>query len=265
VTARAAADRGGRITLLTDFGTRDGYAAAMRGVIAGITPGTLVDDASHDVPAGDVAAAGWALGNYWRRYPAGTVHLVVVDPGVGSSRRALAAEVEGRFFVAPDNGVLTRVLVDGSGARLVQIVEPAFMNDVVSATFHGRDVFAPTAAHLATGVALERLGPPVTDPVRLELLVPERSGDTVRGRVVHIDRFGNLITNVPAAWITPRSRVRFAATDLGEVRLTYSDAHIGHAVALIGSSGYLEIGIRDGDAAKMLWKGRGTEVVVECQ
>jgi S-adenosylmethionine hydrolase len=263
VSAVRAAAGSGRITLLTDFGTRDGYAAAMHGVIARITPGVLVEDASHDVPPGDVTAAGWALGNYWRQYPAGTVHVVVVDPGVGSPRRALAAEVDGRFFVTPDNGVLTRVLVDGATARLVQILEHEFMNDVVSATFHGRDVFAPVAAHLAAGVVLERLGPPVSDPVRLELLVPQRSGDIVRGRVVHVDRFGNLITNVPADWIAPGVRVRFAATDLGAVRATYSDVGTGRPVALIGSSGYLEIGIRDGNAAKVLWKGRGTEVVIE--
>jgi hypothetical protein len=259
------APRGSRITLLTDFGTRDGYVAAMHGVIAAMAPGVLVEDASHDVPPGDVAAAGWALGNYWRHYPAGTVHVVVVDPGVGSPRRALAAEVDGRLLVAPDNGVLTRVLVDGGGGRLVQIVERGFMNDVISATFHGRDVFAPVAAHLAMGVGLDRLGPSVDDPVRLALLVPERSGDTVRGRVVHVDRFGNLITNVPAGWIMPGARVRFAAADLGEVRLTYSEVPTGRAVALIGSSGYLEISVRDGDAAKVLWKGRGTEVVIESQ
>jgi len=253
----------GRITLLTDFGTRDGYVAAMRGVIAGIAPDASVDDASHDVPAGDVAAAAWALGNYWRFYPAGTVHVAVVDPGVGSERRALAAQVDDRFFVAPDNGVLTRVLADSHTARLVGIEARAFMNDVVSNTFHGRDIFAPAAAHLVMGIPLDRLGPPIDDPVRLDILLPVRTGQTIRGRVVHVDRFGNLVTNVPAAWVGPRAHVRFAATDLGEVRTTFSDVLPGHAVALVGSAGYLEIGIRDGDAARTLWKGIGTEVVVE--
>jgi len=262
--SRRAAGRGAiRITLLTDFGTRDGYVAAMRGVIATIAPQAIVEDASHEVAQGDVMAAAWALGNYWRQYPAGTVHVAVIDPGVGSDRRALAGEADGRFFVAPDNGVLTRVLVDAAAPRLVQIAEPAFLNDIVSATFHGRDVFAPVAAHLASGVTLQQLGPALTDPLRLELLLPQRTGNIVRGRVAHIDRFGNLITNVPADWIAPHARVRFAATDLGEVRLTYSAVATGHAVALIGSSGYLEIGIRDGNAAKVLWKGIGTEVVIE--
>ena len=261
--SKPAPKAAGRITLLTDFGTRDGYVAAMRGVIASLAPQTVVEDASHDVPAGDVAAAAWALGSYWHLYPAGTVHVAVVDPGVGSERRALAAEVNGRFFVAPDNGVLTRVLVAAAAPRLVGLAETAFMRDVVSATFHGRDIFAPVAAHLAMGVPLDHLGPPLADPVRLEMLVPARTGDVIRGQVVHIDRFGNLITNVPADWVGPHARVRFGAADLGEVRLTYSDVQTGHAVALIGSSGHLEIGVRDGNAAKVLWKGRGTEVVVE--
>ncbi|NJD10081.1 MAG: SAM-dependent chlorinase/fluorinase [Gemmatimonadetes bacterium] len=263
MSPRAAAKLPGRITLLTDFGTRDGYVAAMRGVIASIAPKVLVEDASHDVPAGDVTAAAWALGNYWRLYPAGTVHVAVVDPGVGTERRALAAGIAGHFFVAPDNGVLTRVLVDAGPGHLVSITEPAYLRDVVSRTFHGRDVFAPVAAHLATGVALESFGPPVTDPVRLDVLVPTRTGNVIRGQVVHVDRFGNLITNVPGDWIPPGARVRFAATDLGAVRQTYGDVATGHAVAVIGSAGYLEIGIRDGDAARVLWKGRGTAVVID--
>jgi len=252
-----------RITLLTDFGTRDGYVGAMRGVIATIAPQAVVEDASHDLAAGDVMGAAWALGNYWNRYPSGTIHVAVIDPGVGSERRALAAEADDRFLLAPDNGILTRVLVDAASARVVEITDPAYLNPVVSATFHGRDVFAPAAAHLATGVGLDRLGPVVSDPVRLDLLLPQRTGDIVRGQVVHIDRFGNLITNIPAGWIDERRRVRVAATELGEVRRNYSAVPSGHALALIGSGGYLEIGVRDGNAAKVLWKGLGAEVVVE--
>lgn len=263
MNGRAAGSGERRITLLTDFGTRDGYVAAMRGVIASIAPHVLVEDASHDVPAGDVAAGAWALGNYWRYYPEGSVHVAVIDPGVGSERLALAALVDGRYFVAPDNGVLTRVLLDAADARIVRIEERTLLRADVSNTFHGRDVFAPVAAHLASGVPLERLGPGTEDAVRLEVLLPVRTGDVVRGRVVHVDRFGNLVTNVPASWISPDSHVRFGASDLGAVRRTYSDVQAGHAVALIGSAGYLEIGVRDGNAAKLLWKGRGTEVVVE--
>lgn len=252
-----------RITLLTDFGTRDGYVAAMRGVIASIAPRIVVDDASHDVPPGDIQAGAWALGNYWRLYPERTVHVAVIDPGVGSARRPLAALIDGRCFVAPDNGVLTRVLAEASSARIVLIENSRLLRDDVSNTFHGRDIFAPAAAHLALGSALDEVGPEVTDPVLLELLMPLRGGNVIRGRVVHVDRFGNLVTNVPAAWVTERSHVRFGASDLGPVRTTYSDVQSGHAVALIGSAGYLEVGVRDGNAAKLLWKGRGTEIVVE--
>src|SRR5690606_8452553 len=162
-----------RITLLTDFGTADGYVAAMKGVIAARAPGVVVDDASHDVPPGDVAAAAWTLSRYWNLYPPGTVHVVVVDPGVGSERRALAAEVDGRLFVAPDNGVLTWVLAEAGDAAVVAIEAARLFRTPVSATFHGRDVFAPVAAELARRAGagpsrfrevLADLGPEVADP-----------------------------------------------------------------------------------------------------
>lgn len=261
----AGAAEGGprRITLLTDFGTRDGYVATMRGVIVSIAPRVCIEDATHDVSPGDVAGGAWALGSYWRYFPAGSVHIAVVDPGVGSDRRALAAGVDRHYFVAPDNGLLTYVLQDRGDARVVSIENPQYLRDTISATFHGRDIFAPVAAHLALGVALEELGPAVGDALLLPQLTPTRSGDIIRGQIVHVDRFGNLITNVPGAWISPQSRVRFGAIDLGVVRGTYSEARSGHPVAVVGSAGFLEIGVRDGEAARVLWKGKGTGVVVE--
>lgn len=259
-----AADAGPRrVTLLTDFGTRDGYVATMRGVIASIAPRVIIEDATHDITPGDVAGGAWALGSYWRYFPAGSVHVAVVDPGVGSDRRALAAAVDGHCFLAPDNGLLSYVLQDQADARVVSIEDPQYQRATISATFHGRDIFAPAAAHLSLGVALDRLGPPVQDALLLPQLMPTRNGDIVRGQIVHVDRFGNLITNVPGEWISPQSRVRFGAIDLGVVRRTYSEARSGHAVAVIGSAGYLEIGVRDGEAARVLWKGKGTGVVVE--
>src|SRR5690606_33505136 len=175
-----------RITLLTDFGTADGYVAAMKGVIAARAPGIVIDDASHDIPPGDVAAAAWTLSRYWNLYPPGTVHVVVVDPGVGSERRALAAEVDGRLFVAPDNGVLTWVLAEAGDAAVVAIEAARLFRTPVSATFHGRDVFAPVAAELARRAGagpsrfrevLADLGPEVADPVRLPLPRPHRGPD----------------------------------------------------------------------------------------
>ncbi len=248
------------VTLLTDFGTADGYAAAMKGVIASICPDAIVTDASHEIPPGDVEAAAWTLWRYWRLFPEGTVHVVVVDPGVGGPRRALAAAARDRFLVAPDNGVLTRVLQESGSWRAVSIQEGRNLRQPVSRTFHGRDVFAPAAAHLAAGVPLEALGPALTDPVRLALPDFAIGPDAVVGAVVHVDRFGNLITNIPESWAT--GRVQVAGHDLGRLRGSYSDVAPGELLALVGSAGTLEISVRDDSAAARLGVGRGSEVRV---
>jgi len=261
-----------RITLLTDFGTVDGYVASMKGVIAARAPGIVIDDASHDIPPGDVAAAAWTLSRYWRLYPEGTVHVVVVDPGVGSERRALAAEADGRLFVAPDNGVLTRVLAEAGGAAVVSVESADLFRTPVSATFHGRDVFAPVAAELARRAvagpasyreALAGLGPAVADPVRLPLPQPHRAGDHLAGEVVHVDRFGNLITNVPGEWLAPGARVQVDGGPAAPLVRTYADVAPGALAALVGSAGMLEISVRDGSAAERLGVGRGASVRVE--
>lgn len=253
-----------RVTLLTDFGTADGYVAAMKGVIAAIAPHAVVDDAAHDIPPGDVHSAAWVLAAYWHLYPRGTTHVVVVDPGVGSARRAIAARLDGRFLVGPDNGVLTRVLAahDEGAADIVEISNTTFVSDVVSATFHGRDVFAPAAAHLARGVALSDLGPALTDPVRLTLVPARRDADgAIAGEVVHVDRFGNLITNIPAEWLPAHASVRVGQRDV-RVRQTYGDVASGEVVALVGSRGVLELSVRDGSAAALLAAARADAVIV---
>ena len=251
-----------RITLLTDFGTRDGYVAAMKGVIASLAPNAMVDDASHDIGPGDIAAASFTLARYARRYPPGSIHVVVVDPGVGSARRALAAMIDGRAYVAPDNGVLTDVLDDARETRIIEITDTAILSGEVSATFHGRDIFAPAAARLASGWELDRLGSPVNDPVVLDVPQPKRERDQVRGVVMHIDRFGNLITNIPGGWLSAAATVRIGDMDVGGVRRTYADTAPGTALALIGSDGHLEIAVRDGSAAQLLGAIRGTAVHV---
>lgn len=249
-----------RITLLTDFGTADGYVAAMKGVIAAIAPGAVVDDAAHDIPAGDVRSASWALGAYWHLYPAGTVHVAVVDPGVGSDRRAIAVEVDSRIIIAPDNGIVSAVLLAASPSMIVEIRNPQMMRDPVSATFHGRDVFAPAAAHAARGVSLDQLGPLIVDPVTLSATELARAGDSVIGAVVHVDRFGNLITDIPAGG-AGGGVLELPGGIRAAVLGTYSDAESGALVALTGSRGTLEVAVRDGSAADVVGAGRGSPVV----
>jgi len=250
----------GRITLLTDFGTRDGYVAAVRGVIATLAPTARVEDATHEVEPGDVRGAAWVLEAYWRRYPPGTVHLIVVDPGVGGERRALAAFAEERYFVAPDNGVLTRVL-SAVPFRAVELAHPS--EGEISNTFHGRDLFAPVAAGLALGRPLDAFGAPIDEPVLLPLHPPVRGEGVVRGIVEHVDRFGNLITNVPGEWCVGAESVRMGGREIGPLRTRYVDVEPGEALALVGSAGLVEIAVRDGSAAGALGAGRDDEIDIQ--
>lgn len=256
-----------RVVLLTDFGTADGYAAAMAGVIATAAPSALIEHASHDIQPGHILAGALALSRYARLYPVGTVHLAVVDPGVGSLRRALAATVDDRLFVAPDNGLLTLILRDASNARIVA-VEHAGLGDDAAPTFHGRDIFAPAAAHLARAEPLSALGPDVHDPALLPLPQPDRSGTDVHGEILHVDRFGNLISNIPAAWLRSLAgegvalSVAVDGVKVGPLRRTYTDVETGQPLALIGSLDLLEISVRDGHAGRRLGLRRGAHVAV---
>jgi S-adenosylmethionine hydrolase len=248
-----------RITLLTDFGTADGYVGAMKGVIAAIAPAALIDDISHEVPAADINSAAQTLSRYFFLYPVGSVHVVVVDPGVGSARRALAARLDDRVVVAPDNGILTIVLAKAQDAAVHVIANRAFMRETVSPTFHGRDIFAPCAAHLAAGLSLKDVGPPINDPVKLSMPRAVAEADGMRGEVIHVDRFGNLITNIPGE-LARGSVVHLNGREIGHVRHTYADVAAGTAVALIGSEDSLEIAVRGGNAAETLGAGIGAEV-----
>jgi S-adenosylmethionine hydrolase len=250
-----------RITLLTDFGTADGYVAAMRGVIAARAPQAVVEDASHEIPFGDVRAASFALARYWKLYPPGTVHVVVVDPGVGSGRRAIAVLADERLSVGPDNGVLEPMLQQG--ARIHAIERELLFVQPVSQTFHGRDIFAPVAAYLASGGLLEQVGPRVEDPVRNAIEPASRDGDVYRGRVVHVDRFGNLVTNIRAGSDVLDGDVEVEGKGIvGRVRSTYADALPGEVVAVTGSDGHIEISVRDGSAARNLGVVSDTRVTV---
>lgn len=250
----------GRITLLTDFGTADGYVAAMRGVIAVLAPHAVVDDVSHAIPPGDIAAGAWTLSRYWRIYPPGTVHVVVVDPGVGTSRRGLAARVADRLFVAPDNGVLTPALRASGDAEVYSLENRALWRAEVSATFHGRDVFAPVGAHLCRGWALEECGARIEDPVLLTDPPLQGDGEWYRGTVVHVDHFGNLITNLPGALLSRSQDVHVGDQAVDRRAQTYGELRTGEVAALVGSMGDLEIARRDGSAAQALGARPGTPV-----
>lgn len=250
-----------RITLLTDFGTRDAYVGAMKGAIASIIPDVALEDVAHDLPPGDVGAASRALARYWRRFPPGTVHLVVVDPGVGTDRRALAIQADGRWIVAADNGGASAVLHEAEAWRAVSLENREFHGPARSRTFHGRDVFAPVAAHLAGGLPLDRLGPEIRDPVRLVEPAPERNEGEVRGQVVARDRFGNLVTNVGAEELRGAVAVEAAGRRI-PVAETYGEVEPGTLLALVNSGGRLELAVRDGSAAELLEGGHGMPVRV---
>ena len=242
------------ITLLTDFGTADGYVAEMKGVLLTANSDTVIVDVAHDVAPQDVEGARLAVARYWRRYPAGSVHLVIVDPGVGTARAAIAVESDGRFLVGPDSGVLSPALLT-TDARSVQLEIPRG----ASPTFHGRDVFSPAAARLAAGHALDSLGGAFTTPIIRRTPEPHRLRDGgVGGEVIHVDRFGNAVTNL----LAPQGgMVEVAGRTLTVVR-TYADVPVGEYLALIGSSGLVEIARRNGSAAAGLGLDRGVPVLL---
>ena len=241
------------VTLLTDFGTADSYVAELKAVLLSSASGAVLVDISHQVAPGDLRAGQYLLGRAWKHFPRGTVHLAIVDPGVGTERRALAAEYEGQRFVAPDNGLLSFL---PKGGRHVSLSVPAS----ASATFHGRDVFAPAAARLANGAALEDLGESITDPCYTPLPAARLDHLTVIGEVIYVDRFGTLVTNIPGAAVQPGARVRIEDSEAGSLRRTFRDVARGALVAFVGSGGTVEIAVRDGSAARMLGVGVGAEV-----
>lgn len=247
------------VTLLTDFGTADGYVAEMKGVLLSTAPNATVVDVSHDVAAHDVEGARLALARYWRRFPRGTVHVAVVDPGVGSARAALAVESDGRFLVGPDNGVLSPALLL-AGAQAVRLAVGAR----AAPTFHGRDVFAPAAGRLATGAALDTLGSPTQDCIVRRTPEARRLADgAIEGCVITVDRFGNAVTNLVAGTAVAQHGGTLSVGGLlVPVRRVYADVAPGAPVALVGSNGLLEIAVREGNAAERFGVARGTRVVL---
>jgi len=253
------------ITLITDFGTRDSYVSEMKGVILSLVADVHLVDITHDVEPQQVAEAALTLEAAATAFPAGTVHLAVVDPGVGTDRRAIVVAAGGQLFVGPDNGLFTPMFAHAEW-RAFELAAGEYRRPVVSQTFHGRDIFAPAAAHLARGVAPARFGPAVGDPVRLSWPEAREGADGVEGTVIHVDRFGNLVTSIGAEHVATvladgRAAVRVAGRVLPLVG-TYGELPPGRAGALIGSRNRLEVVVRDGSAAARLGAGRGTAVVL---
>ncbi len=256
------------VALLSDFGTRDHYVGAMKGVILGICPDATLVDISHDIPAHDVLTAGLELAAAYRYFPAGSVFLVVVDPGVGSERRGVAAETGDYRFVAPDNGVLTAVLDAAPPRRVVELTERRYARPTVSRTFEGRDRFAPAAAWVAKGVQLSALGRPVADYRTLDLPVPELAADRVVGCVLRIDRFGNLVSNIDRKTFDRLAQqgasIQIEVGPHGIDRLveTYTDIGDDEVCALFGSTEHLEFAANSTSAVERLGVERGAAVVV---
>lgn len=250
------------ITLLSDFGTRDAYVASMKGVILALNPEAVLLDLSHEIPPQDIRAGALVLATASPYFPPGTVHLAVIDPGVGGSRRGLAARCRGQFWVGPDNGLFHPVFTQAEDLTIVSLENPAYFRPQVAATFHGRDIFAPVAAHLSLGVDLAQMGPAIRDPATLHLPVPEFTPQVVRGEIIYVDRFGNLVSNLDGAalqvWLGPAAiHLEVGPVTIRRLVRTYADAGPGEFLALIGSHGYLEIACSQGDAARRLGAGVG--------
>ena len=251
------------ITLLTDFGMEDTFAGVMKGVILGITPHARVVDLTHAVPPQDIRAAAFHIAGAVKYFPPGTIHTVVVDPGVGSERAAIAVQTESGFYVAPNNGVLSLSLKADPPKVAVRLSNSEYWLPTVSKSFHGRDIFAPASAHLARGVPIENLGPAIDDLVSVPFSqAVQGSFGSIEGRVQHIDHFGNCITNIPAEML---STIPSVVIKVGGCRITgivpsYSAVEPGEILALIGSTGYVEIAQRDGHAARKFDIRRDTPV-----
>lgn len=259
------------ITLTTDFGTSDAYVGTMKGVILGINPNVRVVDLTHAVPPQDIHEAAFTIYSAYRYFPKGTIHTVVVDPGVGSDRQAIVCEIDGAFFVCPDNGVLSYLLqaIDGSvehRMKAVAIQNPGYHLPEVSNTFHGRDIFAPVAAHLSRGVPLASIGPRVENLVQLPIPIPEVSGNTITGQIVKIDRFGNAITNISETVLAGEVsgyEINVQGVRLTHINRTYAESAVGEPLAIIGSFGVLEIAVNGGSAESRLGLKWGDVVEIQ--
>ncbi len=256
------------ITLTTDFGTEDGNVGVMKGVIWGIAPNAQIADITHQVQAQNVRQAAFILDRQVFYFPKDTVHVVVVDPGVGTARRPIAAQVGPQRFVGPDNGVFTlmyeRAEKMGWPVKVVHLDQPQYWLETISHIFHGRDIFSPSGAHWAAGVPLEKLGTPISDPVRIDLPKPDKTSKMVEGEVAHIDHFGNIATNIHQDDLADLGEVEVFFNDLkfdGLVK-TFGERPVGEMIALYSSTNYLIFAEVNGNAGARLGAKVGDKVKV---
>ncbi|MBN1782964.1 SAM-dependent chlorinase/fluorinase [bacterium] len=252
------------ITLLTDFGTDSPYPGIMKGVVLGICPAAHVVDITHDIAPQDIEAAAFVLKGAFRWFPTGSVHCAVVDPGVGSDRAVLIVRAGEHLFTAPDNGILKYIFAEFPDARVWRAGNQAYFLPDVSRTFHGRDIFAPVAAHLTNGVSPEKIGTETEDYIRGEIRRSVIKPDSIRGEIIWFDRFGNAVTNIhesalkAAAGVT----VRIGNRVIQGLSQSYSDREPGELLAVIGSFGYLELAVRNGNIKQALGLAAGDKIEI---
>jgi hypothetical protein len=259
----------GIITLTTDFGVSDPYVGGLKGVILTINPRCRMVDITHQIAPQDVMAGSFTLSISYRFFPPGTIHLAVVDPGVGTNRRPLLVKAGDYFFIGPDNGIFSFILSGSAEVAVHAITEPAFWLPEPSRTFHGRDIFAPVAAHLAGGVAPSQFGPPVDDYIVYRLPEPEKLGSSgVSGEIIHTDHFGNLITNIPESLVRSMTAAGCLQAEIRGAAITrllpaYGCADEDELFCIIGSSGLLEVALKNGSAQQRLAARRGDRIIIK--
>ncbi|MBN2411061.1 SAM-dependent chlorinase/fluorinase [candidate division KSB1 bacterium] len=250
------------ITLLTDFGDKDGFVGTMKGVILSINPSAQIIDIAHHIAAGDIHSGAFVLANSYSYFPGNTIHVVVVDPGVGSDRRALCVQTGGHYFVAPDNGVLKWIFKDNPGARVFELTRQKYFLDKISCTFHGRDIFAPVAAYLSTGTEISQFGHKIQDYVKGNWPKYNVTDKKITGEIIHIDRFGNLVTNIAANDFNPEKfdRLKLPRHTINVLNDAYNLLSGNKPFAIIGSHGFIEIAVKDSSAAELLNYDNGTVI-----
>ena len=253
------------ITLLTDFGTKDGYIGAVKGVIKRINPQAEIVDITHDVDSYDVLGAAFALNNFYRYFPKGTIHLAVVDPGVGSLRQPILIKTKDFFFVGPDNGIFSFIYQREDLTEIIVISNKKYFLAELSSTFHARDIFAPVAAYLSLGIKIDEFGSSAKECMKFIIPQPEPEGKSLQGEIIYIDRFGNLITNIPADLLKRNKNIEIiiGKRRIKRISRSYFEIKEKGLGALIGSSDFLELAVNQGSAQKLLKAKVGDSVRID--